>query len=108
MINPYDLGSFQLADSLQKIHIDELVRRAKKVLKQRLVEAQIESLGIAVRLTISKTRFSGERLWFVCPVCAKRVGTLYRHGLKEIVGCRNCLEVKYRKQRYKGMLEAEA
>ena len=105
MINPYDLGSLQLADTVQKIQIDQLINQATKDLKQRLVEAQIESLGVRVRLTTSKTRFNGERLWFVCPVCSKRSGVLYRHSVKGMIGCRCCLAIKYRKQRYKGMIE---
>ena len=107
MINPYDLGNFQLADTTQKISIDELVKQARRELKLRLVEAQIESYGITVKLTTSKTRFNSERLWFKCPVCLKRVGTLYRHSLKMVVACRNCLNIKYRKQRYKGMVESD-
>lgn len=105
MINPYDLGDLQLSDTTQKIQIDQLVKQAKKELKFKLVGAQIELLGIVVRFTTSKTRFNGERLWFVCPLCQKRTGVLYRHSLKEMVGCRNCFEIKYRKQRYKGMIE---
>src|SRR3990167_11388973 len=105
MINPYDLGTFQLADAAQKVNIDDLVRQAKRGLKLRLVEAHIEALGINVDLTTSSTRFKGERLWFVCPLCEKRVGTLY-NLVGKAVGCRLCLGIEYRKQRYKGMVEA--
>lgn len=105
MIKPYDLGNLQFSDNVQKIHIDKLVKQAKRDFKIRFIETNIEALGVLIKLTTSKTRFDGERLWFVCPICSKKVGTLYRHDLKETIGCRNCLEIKYKKQRYKGMVE---
>ena len=101
-INQRDLGFSLVAENCQKIKIEDLVREAKKTLKVRLVEAQIEALGVSLQLTTSKTRFNGERLWFVCPLCSKRVGTLFSNGS---VGCRKCLGLVYKKQRYKGMLE---
>lgn len=106
LINPYDLGEFQLIDGALKISIDELVDRVKKELKIRLLQAKIEALGIEVSLTTSKTRFNGDRFWFLCPICYIKVGVLYKHPLQDILGCRNCLELKYRKQRFKGMIEA--
>lgn len=105
LINPYDLGDFQLVDNAMKINIDELVDRVKKELKIRLLQAKIEALGIEVSLTTSKTRFNGDRFWFLCPMCQIKVGTLYKHPLQNILGCRNCLELKYKKQRFKGMIE---
>ena len=107
MIKPYDLGNFyNLVEQSQKIRIDELVAKAKKELKVKLVQSKIEALGIEIKLTTSKTRFNGERLWFACPMCNRRVGTLYKHPLQERIGCRNCLSLTYRKQRFKGMIEA--
>lgn len=108
LINPYDLGDFQLADNAMRINIDELVGRVKKELKIRLLQAKIEALGIEVSLITSKTRFNGERFWFLCPLCQIKVGTLYKHPLKNILGCRSCMELKYRKQRFKGMIENDA
>ena len=105
LINPYDLGDFQLADNAMRINIDELVDRVKKELKIRLLQAKIEALGVEVQLATSKTRFNGDRFWFLCPNCHIKVGTLYKHPLQSILGCRNCLELKYKKQRFKGMVE---
>ena len=107
LISPYDLGEFQLVDTAQRINIDELVNRVKKELKIRLLQAKIEALGIEVQLATSKTRFNGDRFWFLCPICQIKVGTLYKHPLQDILGCRNCLALKYRKQRFKGMVEFE-
>lgn len=106
VINPYDLGDFQLADNTMRINIDELVDRVKKELKIRLLQAKIEALGIEVNLTTSKTRFNGDRFWFLCPICQIKVGTLYKHPFQSILGCRNCLELKYKNQRFKGMIES--
>lgn len=105
MIKPYDLGNYYLADYSQKISVDDLVREAKRKLKLELVQSQVETLGIPVKFTTSKTRFNGERLWFVCPFCERRIHTLYQHPLQRVVGCRGCLGLVYNKQRFKGMVE---
>jgi hypothetical protein len=107
MINPHDLGEFQLADNIQKVSINGLVGRVKREFKAKLIQSQIEVLGLRIGLTTSKTRFGGDRLWFICPLCGRRCESIYRHGSRKIVGCRHCLNVKYRKQRYKDMIEGE-
>jgi len=104
MIKPYDLGD-SLVEHTQRVEIDDLVRRARKGLKPRLLEAQIEASGLKVALTTSKTRFGGLRIWFLCPVCNSRRGIIYKIG--EQIGCRLCLGLKYKKQRYKGMAELQ-
>ncbi len=105
LINPYDLGASRLVEQTQSVNIDDLVRKTRKMLKKQLVEAQIEALGTSLHLTTSKTRFNGERLWFICPLCDKRAGTLYQQATSNTLGCRRCLSLYYRKQRYKGMIE---
>lgn len=104
MINPYDLGDFsQVAENCQKVSIDDLVRRANKGLKQSLINSQPELSGVKIAFKTSKTRFGGERLWFACPNCSRRVGTIYQDQGK--VACRHCLGLRYSKSRYKGMVE---
>lgn len=107
LIKPYDLGEFQITDYSQKININDLVVQAQKELKLRLVEAQIEALGVKITLSTSQTCFNGKRLWFVCPICNRRSGIMYQHSSREIIGCRSCLKLKYKKQRFKGMVESE-
>ena len=103
---PYDLGSnFLVAENCQRLSIDEILRQATKTLRRRLVEAQIEALGISIQLTTSKTTFHGERFWFICPICSKRKGMLYKHPENSLIGCMTCLKLKYKKQRYRGMVE---
>lgn len=105
MLHPYNLGSFLVSENCDKIKIDELVHNAQKVLKMRLLQSQIDAFGADVNLTTSKTKFNGERFWFSCPNCKKRVGVLYKHPVDETIACRICLNLKYRKQRFKGMIE---
>lgn len=106
MLTPNDLGNLLVLENCTKIRVDDLIRKVQKELKISLLRAEIEALGIKVSLTTSKTRFKGERFWFICPNCEKRVGTLYKYPLGVTVGCRNCFNLKYRKQRFKGMIES--
>ncbi len=106
MLSPYNLGSFLVAEDCSKIKVNDLVTNAMKALKIRLVQSQIDALGVEVKLTSSSTKFNGKRLWFVCPNCTRRIGTIYKHPTEEIFGCRICLNLKYRKQRFKGMIES--
>lgn len=105
MLTPYDLGNSQVTENCQKINIDNLVNKALNELKLRLIQSQIQALGIDIALTTSKTKFNGERIWFLCPNCEKRVGILYKHPSEQIIGCRICLGLKYKAQRFKGMTE---
>lgn len=97
-----------MAENCQKVNIDDLITKALRGLKIRLIQSQIQALGIDVNLTISRTKFNGERLWFICPNCKKRVGVLRKHPIDGTVGCRVCLNLKYKKQRFKGMIESSA
>jgi len=106
LLSPYDLGKFQTVENCQKLSVNELVRTATKDLKKRIVEAHIEALGVPVKLISSKAQFNGERLWFACPICSKRAGTLFHDSLRNVTGCRKCLNLLYHKQKYKGMVEA--
>lgn len=105
MLTPYDLGDFLVAENCFKIKVDDLVNKAQKELKIRLLQSQIQALGVDIVLTTSKTKFNGERIWFLCPNCEKRVGILYKHPSEQVIGCRTCLGLKYKAQRFKGMVE---
>jgi len=105
LIKAYDLGSSNVVETCQRVSVDKLVRTATKIVKKRIVEAQIEALGMSLNLTTSKTRFNGERLWFICPICRKRAGNILYNALQNLTGCRKCLRLIYRKQRFKGMIE---
>lgn len=106
MLNPYDLGNFLVLENCFKIKVDDLVNKAQKELKIRLLQSQMKSLGVEINFTTSRTKFNGKRVWFLCPNCGRRIGTIYKHPTEEIFGCRICLNLKYRKQRFKGMVES--
>ena len=105
MINPYDLGKNNLIDQCKKVSIDELIKKANRMTKINFINNEVEAFGQKVRLTTSKTRFNGQRLWFICPICNRRINNLYKYPLRSLIGCRICLKLKYRNQRYKGMIE---
>lgn len=107
MIKPNDLGKYTVVENCQKINIDDLIRRANKEIKQQILQSQIGVMGFELSLSTSRTRFNGERYWFLCPLCTCKVGTIYKHPVSQLVGCRNCLGIQYKKQRFKGMLERE-
>lgn len=96
-----------LIEQCQKIRIDEVVRQAVRQSKQSLISSGIQISDHSVQLTTTKTQFGGQRTWFICPACQQRCGVLLQHPLSNEIGCRRCLDLDYRKQRYKGMIEAE-
>lgn len=106
MIKPNDLGQFNLVENCQKIKIDDIVRRVNREVKHQVLKSQVEVMGFELNFITSRTRFNGTRYWFACPVCENRVGIIYKHPVSAQVGCRSCLKIQYRKQRYKGMIEA--
>lgn len=40
--------------------------------------------------------FGGERYWFLCPCCKKRIATIYR--LRNLYRCRHCHDLSFRSQ----------
>ena len=106
-MNPNDFGKKILAEQCRKIDISELLREVKIGLRKSLLASKIETQGLNLTLTGSKTGFGGVRYWFNCPNCNRRVGVVYRHSLTGQLGCRLCLGLDYRKHRYKGMIEGK-
>ena len=104
LLPPYDLGSF-LVESSYQIHVGELIKKVRAHIKATLITTEIKNLGIEVGVTTSKTAFGGLRHWFECPLCKRRIGIIFVHPVSNKVGCRTCLGLKYKKQRYKGMVE---
>ena len=103
-INPNDLGF--LVEECQKITLSEYLSRVKLKLKEVLLSSEMSVFDVPISFTTSKAGFGGSRFWFCCPRCGRRVGTLFKHPLREVIGCRLCLNLEYRKRRYKGMIEA--
>ncbi len=106
-LNPNDLGRKLLVEECQKISVNGYLRKAKDKLKKSLIACELEIQGMAIELTFSKTKFNGTRYWFKCPCCKKRVGVIFIHPINQKIGCRTCLNLEYKKRRYKGMVETQ-
>lgn len=55
---------------------------------------RVVSVDEKVYLTTSICHFGGERAWFLCPACGRRVGVLFLRG--GYFRCRTCHGVRYR------------
>ena len=102
-----NLGNNLLVEDCSKIAVADLIREYRIKLKESFLTSQLEMMSVNVRLTTSQTGNKGTRFWFVCPKCERRVGLLLRHPLQGTIGCRLCLNLEYRKRRYKGMIEGK-
>lgn len=98
-----DFGKILLAEECQKISLSEILEKVEQEIKKVLLQQCLEVSGIPVQISESKTGNGGIRYWFACPLCQKRCGILYQH--QGALGCRNCLNVKYKKSAKKGMAE---
>ncbi|HSX49544.1 MAG TPA: hypothetical protein VLF09_01210 [Cellvibrio sp.] len=72
-----------------------------EVLERRVRWSHISSEGILVcsdviELTFTKCNFGGERCWFVCPSCQRRVAILY-YSANSLL-CRMCSQLNYASQ----------
>ena len=100
-----NLGKRFLVEQCEKISITSYLKQAREKLKETLINSQLELEGLDIELTESKTNYNGIRLWFKCPICNRRVGVIYKHPVSQNLGCRECLVLVYRSNRYKGMVE---
>ena len=92
MIKPYDLG--KVVENVQSVKIDDLVRKAREKFKLQFIKSSLNLSGVEIQMTTSKTRFGGNRIWFICPICQKKKGIIYKD--LTFLGCRDCLNLKYR------------
>jgi len=106
-LSPNDFGKNFLVEECQKIKIKDFLRVCRTELKKVILNSEIETRGLNIGLATSKTCFNGIRFWFVCPMCQKRAGVLFSHPITAGIGCRTCLDLDYRKRRYKGMIEGK-
>ena len=98
-------GTTLLIEQCQKITIFEVTKRAKEQLLPTLMKNIATTEGFNVDFTTSRLFHGGERLWFKCPICSKRVAIVYKSPLNSLIGCRSCLGLEYKSRRYKGMVE---
>lgn len=65
-------------------------------LRYRLTRnGQAESKDYPVPITWTPCHLGGDRPWFLCPCCGRRVAKLYSSAL---FACRHCLRLNYRSQ----------
>ena len=102
---PNDFGKKLLVEDCQKIKIKDLLKDWQSKFKEHLLESSIILQDQKISLCTSKTYYNGLRYWFKCPLCGKRATVLFQQPLDLKVGCRTCLNLDYRKRRYKGMRE---
>lgn len=107
ILNPNDLGRKCLVEECQKIRIEDFLKTYRNKLKELVLASELEILGLKIELTTSKTCYNGIRFWFKCPLCKRCAGVLLKHPLTYEIGCRQCLNLEYRKRRYKGMIEGK-
>lgn len=103
-----DLGKKTLlVEECQKVAVADVLKKYRADIKETLLRSQFETTGKNIQLATSLTGNKGTRFWFVCPNCKRRVGILLKHPLQGILGCRQCLNLEYKKCRFKGMLESK-
>lgn len=66
-------------------------------LRYTLTKTQ-EKFDYRIRLVKTKTRFGGERLWFICPVTYRRVGKLFFHPHRMMFLSRHACRLAYDSQ----------
>lgn len=49
-----------------------------------------------IHFTLTPCHFGGHRIWFICPHCSRRCGTLYAGGPRFL--CRSCYRIPYHSQ----------
>src|SRR3989338_3805475 len=101
-LSPNNLGGNGLVETCPRVSVKELLRISRAQIKELVLGSQIDAFGAQIKLATSKTNYGGTRYWFVCPICQRRAGVLFKNA--NAVGCRLCLGLEYRRRRYKGMV----
>lgn len=104
-LTPIDFGTSITIEDTPRIQIKDLLKQCRNGFKETMITSQLKTFGIEIELITTQTKFNGIRFWFKCPQCKRRAGVLYKHPISQVIGCRICLNLSYRKQRYKGMEE---
>jgi hypothetical protein len=104
-LSPNHFGKIFLVEECQKLSINETIKIIQPKIKEQLLKTEISSQNLSIAIGIKKTGVSGLRYWFICPICNKYQGVLYVHPISQILACRDCLGLKYKKRRYHKMVE---
>jgi len=101
-----DLGKKFIVEECQKISIKFYIDNAKRKIMDALIKSELQYKDIDIQISTSNTYGGGIRYWFLCPLCKRRAGVIFTHPITNIFGCRTCLNLKYKKIRFKGMIES--
>jgi hypothetical protein len=66
-------------------------------------DGQEKDYGRKISLTTTPCNYGGERYWFECPSCGRRVGVLYLAPGEVYFLCRRCNNLTYRSRNRSGM-----
>jgi hypothetical protein len=104
-LNPNDLGKKYIVEECRKVSISNFIKATKSKLKESILKTELEYWDLNIQLGTSVTHKGGIRYWFKCPTCTKNVNEVYLHPITNKMGCRTCLNLRYKKSRFKGMVE---
>jgi len=106
-MKPNDLGRKFIVEEAKRVNIKDYLYDFRNKFKEALLGSVSDILKQNIELATTKTGFNGIRYWFKCPICSKRIGIILIHPITNKVGCRECLDLDYRKRRNKGMVESK-
>lgn len=86
-------------EQCNKITIKEILNKVKIKVEEEVLNMELSWIEIIH----SKANFWWYRSWFKCPYCKKQSFTLYEINWE--FKCRKCSWLRYKKQRYKWMIE---
>lgn len=94
------LGSFTL-ESCLKITVKDLFYQIEQKLRNEILNIELDW----IELIETKANLWWVRYWFKCPDCYNKSFILYKSPITNNLCCRKCSGLKYKKQRYKWMIE---
>jgi len=86
---------------MNRVSVEECQKISIQLLRNTFIASSVIELnGQTIQITTTKCNYGGERVWFLCPSCNKRVGTIYRRPLAGLFLCRHCLNLTYDLRKY--------
>lgn len=86
---------------MKRLSVEECQKLSVRFLELNLnYDSAIEVNDQLIKCTSTKCNYGGDRVWFLCPTCDRRVGTLYRQPLNILFLCRHCHNLTYDLRKY--------
>ena len=106
-MSPNDLGKKFIVEECQKIKLPDFLRRYRRTLKELMIGSELEAMGARYEMVTSKnTAMAAPATGSNAPSVALESGYCSNIPLLRSSGLRECLNLSYKKQQYKGMLES--